>query len=111
MTELPVFRAHLTDSRLAADRPTVDAMADGYRRQLDADFAIVTNGEGDWLASPGWEGAVGVTAPLRDLVTDATHGTSGVGVIVRQQQLFLVVSVPARFCRRGARHTHRRLPA
>ena len=97
VTELPVFRAHLTDARLAADRPTVGAMVDGYRRQLEADFAIVTNGEGEWLASPGWEGAVAVAAPLRDLVTDATHGTSGVDVIVRQQQLYLVVSVPARF--------------
>ena len=56
VTELPVFRAHLTDARLASDRPTVDAMVDGYRRQLEADFAIVTNGEGTWLASPGWEG-------------------------------------------------------
>ena len=33
VTELPVFRAHLTDARLAEDRPTIDAMADGYRRQ------------------------------------------------------------------------------
>ena len=34
VTELPVFRAHLTDRRLATDRATIDAMADGYRADL-----------------------------------------------------------------------------
>lgn len=29
VTELPVFRAHFTDARLAADRETIEAMADG----------------------------------------------------------------------------------
>src|SRR5688500_15428999 len=34
ITGLPVFRAHLVDVRLAADRATLDAMVDEYRRQL-----------------------------------------------------------------------------
>ena len=97
VTELPVFRAHLTDTRLASDRPTVEAMVDGYRRQLEADFAIVTNGQGTWLASPGWPGAVDGADALRALVTDATRGATGAEVVVQSQELFLVVSAPARF--------------
>ena len=97
VTELPVFRAHLTDTRLASDRPTVEAMVDGYRRQLEADFAIVTNGQGTWLASPGWPGAMDGADALRALVTDATRGATGAEVVVHSQELFLVVSAPAWF--------------
>jgi len=95
VTELPVFRAHLTDARLASDRPTVQAMADGYRRQLEADFAVVTNGQGTWLASPGLPTA-GPHA-LGALVDDATTGTSAAEILVLDRNLFLVVSAPARF--------------
>src|SRR5262249_14330743 len=34
VTQLPVFRAHLTDSRLANDVATVQVLADEYRQQL-----------------------------------------------------------------------------
>jgi hypothetical protein len=56
ITELPIFRAHLTDGRLASDRQSVDEMADRYRRQLDAQFCVVTNSDGAWIGQPGWEG-------------------------------------------------------
>ena len=98
VTELPVFRAHLTDARLAPDGATIDAMADGYRRQLEADFVVVTNGEGTWLASPGWTDA-GKPTPgaLGELVGAAGRGTPGTSVVWRGDELFLVVSAPARF--------------
>ena len=98
VTELPVFRAHLTDARLAEDRPTIDAMADGYRRQLESHFVVVTNGDGTWLANPGW--ADTRTPPpeaLVRLLDAARHGTSGAGIVGRGGELFLAVSVPARF--------------
>src|SRR5580692_10130402 len=41
VTALPVFRAHMTDPRLAGDVATLDAMSEEYRRQLKADFCIV----------------------------------------------------------------------
>ena len=98
VTELPVFRAHLTDARLAADRPTIDAMADGYRRQLDAHFVVVTNGEGTWLANPGWAGAEQPPPDALDQLLDAARrGNSGTGIVGRGDELFLVVSAPARF--------------
>ena len=98
VTELPVFRAHLTDARLAEDRPTIDAMADGYRRQLDAQFVVVTNGEGKWLASPGWAD-LGQPPPeeLFRLLDAARRGTSGASIVGRGNALFLAVSAPARF--------------
>ena len=98
VTELPVFRAHLTDARLAQDRPTVDAMADGYRLQLDATFVVVTNADGTWLANPGWADAgTPAPAPLERLLDAARHGTSGAAIVGRGGELFLAVSVPARF--------------
>ena len=98
VTELPVFRAHLTDARLAEDRPTIDAMADGYRRQLEAHFVVVTNGDGTWLANPGWTDTVTPPPePLVRLLEAARHGTSGAGIVGRGGELFLAVSVPARF--------------
>ena len=98
VTELPVFRAHLTDPRLAQDRPTIDAMADGYRRQLDAHFVVITNGEGGWLASPGWPDT-GQQPPeeLGRLVDAARRGTPGASIVGHGTALFLAVSAPARF--------------
>ena len=98
ITELPVFRAHLTDARLAQDRSTVDAMADGYRVQLDAYFVVVTSADGAWLANPGWPDAgTPVPAPFERLLDTARHGTSGAAIVGRGGELFLAVSVPARF--------------
>ena len=98
VTELPVFRAHLTDARLAQDRPTIDAMADSYRRQLEAHFVVVTNGDGTWLANPGWTDA-GTPPPeaLGRLLDAARRGISSAGIVGRGGELFLAVSVPARF--------------
>ena len=53
ITGLPVFRAHMTDSRLAGDVATMEAMAEMYPAELDAAFTIVSDGKGRWLASPG----------------------------------------------------------
>ena len=55
VTELPVFRAHLTDARLA-ERPR-HHRRDGRRLPSAAGArtsSIVTDADGRWLASPGW---------------------------------------------------------
>jgi hypothetical protein len=95
ITQLPVFRAHLTDGQLAENRANVQAMADGYREQLHAQFAIVARQAGAWAADPGWQGAPAAAgAPARRIARrwgiqtgDHSHGGA----------LFLTVSVPARF--------------
>jgi len=100
VTELPVFRAHLTDARLAGDGQTLTAMADGYRQQLAAQFVVVTSARGTWLASPGWSGpreAGLLPATLRRVIDDARGGTSAGAVVEQGEHLFLVVSSPARF--------------
>jgi hypothetical protein len=53
ITGLPVFRAHMTDSQLANDIATLNAMAEMYRDELGAAFTIVSDRRGRWLASPG----------------------------------------------------------
>ncbi|MEQ1756967.1 MAG: EAL domain-containing protein [Vicinamibacterales bacterium] len=100
ITELPVFRAHFTDSRLASDHLTIEAMAEGYRQQLAAQFVVVGDASGEWLASPGWPdvaSASNTPEELGSLVETARGGTSGGGVIGHEGKLFLVVSSPARF--------------
>jgi predicted signal transduction protein with EAL and GGDEF domain len=98
VTELPVFRAHLTDPRLAADRASIDAMADGYRADLEAAFAIVTDAAGAWLASPGWAGP-GTMAPpeLVRAITDAVSGRPATALVPTPTALVLLVSTPAMF--------------
>ena len=49
ITELPVFRAHLVDARLATDHATIDAMADGYSDELGAQFMLVTTAGGSFV--------------------------------------------------------------
>src|ERR1700704_5424688 len=54
VTALPVFRAHMTDTRLASDAATLETMVEGYRGDLKADFVIVTDRAGQWTAGPRW---------------------------------------------------------
>jgi predicted signal transduction protein with EAL and GGDEF domain len=98
VTELPVFRAHLTDSRLARDHATIDAMVDGYRRQLDADFAIVSDAEGAWLANPGWPiEARPRPVELTGAIDEARRGANAHALAGSGTELYLLVAVPARF--------------
>jgi signal transduction histidine kinase/ActR/RegA family two-component response regulator len=97
VTALPVFRAHLTDTRLAEDVATVEAMADGYRRQLDAHFAIVTDREGRWTATPGWPAGARAGSEVDAAIAEATAGRPGRTMAAVADRLFLVVSEPAMF--------------
>jgi signal transduction histidine kinase/CheY-like chemotaxis protein len=96
VTALPVFRAHMTDRRLAVDAATLEAMADDYRRQLKAAFSIVTDRDGAWTAQPGWPSRASTTE-VRSPIADAVAGRSSRDIIVINRRLFLVVSEPARF--------------
>jgi predicted signal transduction protein with EAL and GGDEF domain len=97
VTELPVFRAHMTDARLAGDPGTIREMADEYRLRLRAQFCIVTNGRGTWLGSPGWPAGQGASPALQSTIETATGGRSNREIVPIQDRLFLVVSEPARF--------------
>jgi predicted signal transduction protein with EAL and GGDEF domain len=96
ITDLPVFRAHLTEPDLAADFATVGELADKYRRQLRAQFCIVTNARGKWIGRAGWPKGE-APALLRSTIDAALAGAAGRDVIAVRRQLFLVLSEPARF--------------
>jgi PAS domain S-box-containing protein len=97
ITALPVFRAHMTDVRLASDHATVDAMAEDYRQRLEARFCIVTGRDGRWIAHPGWIAGEKVPVAISSAIDRALAGQPQRHVISTGSQLFLLVSEPARF--------------
>jgi predicted signal transduction protein with EAL and GGDEF domain len=97
ITELPVFRAHMTDARLANDSKIIHEMADRYRRQLKAQFCIVTNRRGAWIGRAGWPARQQSSMVLQSSIENAADGRASRGTVAIQDRLFLVVSEPARF--------------
>jgi signal transduction histidine kinase/ActR/RegA family two-component response regulator len=97
VTALPVFRAHMTDTQLAADAATMQVMADEYRQQLKAAFCIVTGRDGRWTASSGWPQAAARPASIGRMIASSAAGRSGRDNVEVAGRLFLVVSEPARF--------------
>ena len=97
ITALPVFRAHMTDSRLASDAATIGAMADEYRQQLKAQFCIVTDRAGGWSGSPGWPSGEKPSRAMQSSIDAALAGGPHRDILSIHDQLFLVVSEPAQF--------------
>ena len=97
VTALPVFRAHMTDSRLSGDTATMEVMADEYRQQLKAAFFIVTGADGRWTARSGWPAGVAAPPTLDRMIASAARGQPQRDVGEVGDRLFLVVSEPARF--------------
>jgi PAS domain S-box-containing protein len=97
ITTLPVFRATMTDSRLANDTATIEAMAEEYRRVLKARFCIVTNPAGRWTGSPGWPTPQLAPPALMDSIAVAVNGEAHHDIVTIDNTLFLIVSGPAVF--------------
>jgi signal transduction histidine kinase/CheY-like chemotaxis protein len=97
VTALPVFRAHMTDQRLASDASTMGAMAEAYRRELGAEFCLVSDSAGRPLASPGLSRSSTAAAAIAPAVADARAGLSHHRIVAIDDGLFLVVSEPATF--------------
>jgi signal transduction histidine kinase/ActR/RegA family two-component response regulator len=97
VTTLPVFRAYMTDSRLAGDVATMQVMADEYRHQLKAAFCIVAGRDGRWTASSGWSDGAEPPASISRMISASAAGRPGRGIAETGDRLFLVVSEPARF--------------
>jgi signal transduction histidine kinase len=96
ITELPIFRAHLSDPRLAADTATIQVLADQYRASVAADFLLVASGDGRWLGrsnwpagpAPDWRVLTGTTRPMEQGYR---------GIVTLSDGVYLVVLEPARF--------------
>jgi diguanylate cyclase (GGDEF)-like protein len=97
ITALPIFRAHMTDVRLASDLATLDAMADEYRDRLNAQFCIVTDRNGRWIGSPGWSAVEQPPAAVLSGIEAALAGNPHHSIASIDNRLFLVVFEPARF--------------
>ena len=96
IAELPVFRAHLTNPKVATDRATMQALAEHYRENVAADFFIVTDGAGRWIGETGWPG----DAPPHDFVegvATALSGSSGHAILTVSNAVYLAVFEPALF--------------
>ena len=94
ITTLPVFRAHISDARLARDGATLDAMVDEYRQQLKAQFCILTDRNGDWTSNPGWPAGEAPPPGIRSSIEAASAGRSHHDVLSIGHHLVLVVSSP-----------------
>jgi PAS domain S-box-containing protein len=97
ITTLPIFRATMTEPRLANDAATIEAMAEEYRRQLTARFCIVTNQAGRWTGSPGWAKGQSPPSALASSIAIAVRGGAHHDIVAIQDTLFLIVSEPALF--------------
>ncbi len=101
VTTLPVFRAYLTDSRLAKDLASLQVLADEYRQQLNASFCIVTGKDGGkvdgWGGSSGWQSGVAPPQAVAKMISAAVSGQPQRGIADVGDRLYLVVSEPARF--------------
>jgi len=97
VTALPVFRAHMTDARLAGDLATLEALAAEYQRQLKADFIIVGDPDGHWTAMAGWPPRAAQGDSIRAIIDASAAGRSARDFVPVGDRFFLVVSEPARF--------------
>jgi signal transduction histidine kinase/ActR/RegA family two-component response regulator len=92
-----MFRAYLTNSRVARDAATMQEMTDEYRRQLKSAFCIVTGRDGRWLASSGWSRSVEPPPAIRRIIAAGASGRAGRDIAEVDDRLFLIVSEPAHF--------------
>ena len=97
ITELPVFRAHLSDPRIAGDQATIQALADQYRVSVAADFLLVANTDGAWLGRSHWPATSAPDWPTLAGRPSPRNWSGGRGLVALPDGVYLVVFEPARF--------------
>ncbi len=96
IARLPVVRAHMIDPQLAADAPTLDAMAAEYRTQLGAAFLVVGTSRSSVTGRDGYPGSQ-LHADVSGVLAEAGAGEATRRVVAIDGVLHLVVAEPARF--------------
>ena len=97
ITELPVFRAHLSDPQIADDSATLEALAQQYQQSARSDFLLVANARGSWLGRAHWPAGV---EPTWSLLTAGAPPDDRVGhsaLVALSDGLYLIVVEPALF--------------
>jgi len=89
---LPIFRATIA----SGDIPTLQTMAEGYREELKARFAILANPTGHIIAAAGFP-AEWQTPPALLATIAKARSAAQRDIVPIRGQLFLVVSEPAKF--------------
>jgi hypothetical protein len=94
---LPLFRSSMINPVVAGDLATLTESADNYRRDLGADFCILTNPDGKPTTTPGWMGEAAFPPGLTAAITGAIAGQSRRDIVRIGGQLFQITSEPAKF--------------
>ena len=94
---LPLFRSVMINPVIAGDLATLTESADSYRRDLGADFCILTNPDGKPTTTPGWTGDPVFPPGLAATIKGATGGESRRDIVPIGGRLFLISSEPAKF--------------
>ena len=94
---LPLFRSMMINPILAREVATLTATADEYRKDLGADFAVLTDAAGKPTAMPGWSAGTNLPPGLLAAIGGAAAGQSRRDIVPIHGQLFLVTSEPATF--------------
>jgi PAS domain S-box-containing protein len=94
---LPVFRATMINPVVAGDVATLTQMADTYRQDLNAQFAILTTPDGTPTATSGWMSGATLPAALQAAISGAAGGESRRDIVSLEGKLYLVTSEPAKF--------------
>jgi signal transduction histidine kinase len=97
ITELPVFRAHLSDERLAADAATMQVLAEQYRASVEADFLLVANAKGRWMGRANWPAGPDPDWPLLTSTPRPAERQGLRTIVALSDGIYLVVVEPARF--------------
>jgi signal transduction histidine kinase len=97
ITELPVFRAHLSDPRIMEDRETIQALAQQYRQSAASDFLLVANANGRWLGQANWSAGPDPDWTLLIGVPSPTEPIGHSALVSLPDGLYLVVAEPALF--------------
>ncbi len=97
ITELPLFRSMMINPVIANDVATLTEMAENYRQSLNAQFAIVTNPDGQPSAAPGWPKGQEMPPALLAVIRGAAAGESRRDIVAIDGALILVTSEPAKF--------------
>ena len=95
IAELPVFRAHMTESVTRDSYLTLSAMSEHYRSTLGADFCLVTDSEGQLLGLAG--GGESLAQSGSTFQKASRSHRSQRTIVSLNGALYIVVSEPARF--------------
>ena len=84
---LPVFRSVMVNPIVAKDVATLTQIADSYRKDLRAEFSILTDPAGTPTATPGWPSGDALPPELQAAIRGAAAGESRRDIVSVDRQI------------------------